>query len=177
MLKRIIIVLAIIVIMPLIAALFMEDSYSVERELKINKPKSEVFDYIKMLKNQDNFSKWASMDPEMQKTFRGTDGTVGFVSAWSSENENVGVGEQEIMKIKEGERIDFELRFYKPFESTSPAYMITESVSGTVTTVKWGFEGHMDYPMNLMLPFLDFEEMIGNDFETGLNNLKAILEK
>jgi len=177
MLKRIIIVLAIIVIMPLIAALFMEDSYSVERELKINKPKSEVFDYIKMLKNQDNFSKWAQMDPNMKKTYTGTDGTIGFISAWSSENENVGVGEQEIMKIKEGERIDFELRFIKPFESTSPAYMITESAPPNSTIVKWGFHGKMEYPMNLMLPFVNFDEMIGNDFETGLNNLKEILEK
>ena len=71
----------------------------------------EVFDYVKYLKNQDNFSKWASMDPDMQKTYRGTDVTVGFVSAWASDNPDVGVGEQEIKAITAGQRIDFELRF------------------------------------------------------------------
>jgi len=116
------------------------------------------------------------MDPDMKKTYRGTDGTVGFVSAWESDNKDVGKGEQEIMKITEGERMDLELRFFEPFESTEPAYMITESVSENQTKVKWGFNGHMDYPMNITMLFMDFEKMIGDDLETGLKNLKSVLE-
>ncbi|MBI2281753.1 MAG: SRPBCC family protein [Bacteroidetes bacterium] len=176
-LKKILIVIAIIIAIPLIIALFVEKDYAVEREITINKPKQEVFDYVKFLKNQDNFSKWATMDPNMKKTYRGTDGTVGFVSAWESDDENVGVGEQEIKKIAEGERIDFELRFIKPFEATEPAFMSTESVSENQTKVKWGFSGHMNYPMNIMMLFMDFEKMIGDDLQTGLSNLKTVLEK
>jgi len=175
-LKKVIIVLAIIIAIPLIIALFVRKEYAVEEAIVINQPKSVVFDYIKYLKNQDNFSKWATMDPNMEKTYTGTDGTVGFISAWSSDHESVGVGEQEILKITEGERIDFELRFLKPFESTQQAYMLTETVNESQTEVKWGFEGRMDYPMNLMLLFMDFEEMIGKDFQEGLQNLKTIVE-
>lgn len=175
--KKILIALAIIIAIPLLVALFVKKDYAVEREISINKPKEAVFDYVKYLKNQDNFSKWATMDPDMKKTYRGTDGTVGFVSAWESRNDDVGAGEQEITKITEGERIDYELRFIKPFESTEKAYMITEALGDNQTNVKWGFSGRMDYPMNLMLLFMDFEEMIGNDFETGLNRLKGELEK
>ncbi len=176
-LKKILIVIAIIIAIPLIIALFVEKNYAVEREITINKSKQEVFDYVKFLKNQDNFSKWATMDPNMKKTYRGTDGTVGFVSAWESDDENVGVGEQEIKKIAEGERIDFELRFIKPFEATEPAFMSTESVTENQTKVKWGFSGHMNYPMNIMMLFMDFEKMIGDDLQTGLSNLKTVLEK
>jgi predicted enzyme related to lactoylglutathione lyase len=175
--KKILIVLGIIIAIPLIVALFVRKDYAVEESIVINKPKSEVFDYIKHLKNQDNFSKWATMDPNMKKTYRGTDGTVGFVSAWESDNENVGAGEQEILKITEGERMDFELRFLKPFESTQVAYMTTETVSENKTKVKWGFSGKMSYPMNLMILFMDFEEMIGDDFQVGLKKLKTNLEK
>lgn len=157
--------------------LFTKKDYNVEREVTIQKPKAEVFAYIKLLKNQDNFSKWASLDPLMKKSYIGTDGTVGFVSSWQSNIEEVGHGEQEITKIVEGERIDYELRFLKPFASTSSAYMTTEVVDENQTKVKWGFNGHMSYPSNLMLLFLDFEELIGNDFQTGLDNLKIILEK
>ena len=32
--------------------------------ITINQPKKTVFDYIRMLKNQDNFSVWAKMDPK-----------------------------------------------------------------------------------------------------------------
>lgn len=111
MLKKFILVLAIIVAIPFVTALFIKKDYQVERVIVINQPVNEVFDYLKHLKNQDNFSKWASMDPDMQKTYRGTDVTVGFVSAWASDNPDVGVGEQEIKAITAGQRIDFELRF------------------------------------------------------------------
>jgi hypothetical protein len=98
------------------------------------------------------------------------------VARWESDSANVGVGEQEIIKIEEGKRIDFELRFYEPFESIEPAYMELESLDGDRTLVKWGFNGHFDYPMNLMLLFMDMEEMVGNDLETGLKYLKEELE-
>jgi uncharacterized protein YndB with AHSA1/START domain len=176
-LKKLLIVLAIIVAIPLIIALFLKKDYAVEREITINKPRHEVFNYIKYLKNQDNFSKWATMDPDMKKTYRGTDGMPGFVSAWESDNPDVGIGEQEIVKIVEGERIDYELRFIKPFEAKEPAFMTTESLAENQTRVLWGFNGHMDYPMNLMFLFMDMEKMIGDDLETGLTNLKTILEK
>lgn len=175
--KKVLIVLAIILTLPLIIALFVKKEYAVEESIVINKSKSEVFDYVKHLKNQDNFSKWATMDPNMEKTYSGTDGTVGFISAWNSDHESVGQGEQEILKITEGERLDFELRFIKPFESTQLAYMTTESVNEKQTEVKWGFKGKMNYPMNIMLLFMDFEELIGEDFQEGLSNLKTIVEK
>lgn len=176
-LKKILFVLAIIIAIPLITAVFVKKDYSVQRDILINQPKQEVFDYVKYLKNQDNYSKWAMMDPGMEKSYSGTDGTVGFVAAWDSEKEEVGRGEQEIVNIEEGDRIDFELRFYEPFESTEPAYMTTQAITDNQTKVTWGFSGHMAYPMNLMFLFMDFEKMIGDDLQTGLQNLKAELEK
>lgn len=175
-LKKILIIIGIIVAIPLVVALFVKKDYAVEREIIINKPKQEVFDYIKLLKNQDNYSKWAMMDPNMKKTYRGTDGTVGFVATWDSKVKDVGRGEQEIIKIDEGKRIDFELRFFEPFEATEAAYMITERETANQTKVKWGFDGNMDYPMNLMLLVIDFEKMLAADLSTGLNNLKQVLE-
>ncbi len=173
----ILIIVVVIILLPLLAALFTAKSYSVQREIRISKPRQKVFDYIRSLKNQDNFSKWAQIDPKMKKSYKGTDGTVGFISAWESEDKNVGKGEQEIKKITEGERIDFEVRFIKPFKSVSPAYMTTERISDDQTLVKWGFSGNMKYPMNLMLLFMNLEKMIGNDLSIGLANLKNELEK
>lgn len=176
MLKKFSIAVLILIALPFIIALFVQKEYSVVTNITIDKPVAEVFDYVKYLKNQDNFSVWAQMDPDMVKSYRGTDGTVGFVSRWESQLEDVGIGEQEIMRIDEGKRIDFELRFYSPFESTDPAFMSTEAVGTNQTRVQWGFDGHLDYPMNLMFLFLDFETMIGNDLNQGLAQLKQELE-
>ena len=98
------------------------------------------------------------------------------IGSLESTDKNVGKGEQEITGIVEGERIDYELRFVEPFESKEHAYMILESVSENQTKVIWGFKGKMPYPMNIMMLFMDFEEMIGNDFEIGLARLKEIME-
>ncbi len=175
-LVTILIVIASIIVLLLLLAAVLKKKYSVIKSVEINKPKAQVFDYIKHLKNQDNYSVWANRDPNMKKEYKGTDATVGFVSAWDSKEKNVGKGEQEILKITEGERLDFELRFLAPFEATEKAYMTTESLGAESTRVSWGFDGGMKYPMNLMLLFMNMEKMIGDDLESGLKKLKEVLE-
>jgi hypothetical protein len=172
----IIIALAAIVVVLSVIALFLKKQYSIGRDVVINKHKKAVFDYLKLLKNQNKFSVWATKDPNMKTEFRGTDGNEGFVSAWESLDKSVGKGEQEILKVAEGERIDYEIRFIKPFASTSPAYITTTEVNDNQTKVHWEFTGKMKYPMNLMLLFMNMEKMVGNDLGNGLKNLKTILE-
>ena len=176
-LKKVLLVIAGIIALALIIGLFVKKEYAVEREVTITKPKQVVFDYLKQIKNQDSYSVWAMKDPNMKKEYKGTDGTVGFVSSWDSENEHVGKGEQEIKNIKDGERIDMELRFMKPFKATDNAFLTTESAGENQTKVKWGFNGKMPYPMNLMLLCMDMDKMLGKDLQSGLDNLKTILEK
>lgn len=154
----------------------LKTDFATERSVVIDKPSDEVFDYVKYLRNQYNYSVWGDLDSDMKQEFRGTDGTVGFVSAWEG-NEDAGSGEQEIIGMVEGERIDYELRFFEPFESTSYAFMSTESISENQTRVTWGMSGSFPRPLNIMGLFFDMEEMIGSDYETGLNNLKVLLEK
>lgn len=170
-------IIVVILVLPFVIAIFMKKTYHVEREIVINKPLDSVYQFVKYLKNQEEFSKWSQMDPKMKKTFKGTDGTPGFISAWESEMEEVGTGEQEIVHIVPNERIDYELRFLKPFESTSQAFMSTQAVDSLHTKVTWGFDGKMNYPMNLTMLVMDFEGILGKDFEVGLSNLKSILEK
>ncbi len=173
-----IIVLTIIGVIALlfILALFVKKGYAIEREITIDKPRPEVFDYLKHLKNQDHFNKWAMADPNQKKEFRGTDGTVGFVYAWEG-NKKVGKGEQEIKSIKEDERIDVEVRFEKPFEAIAYTPFTTESLPGNQTKVKWAMSARMKYPMNIMLLFMNMDKMLGKDIQLSLGNLKTILEK
>ncbi len=160
----------------LIGGLFVPGQYSAERQVVVNRPVSEVFDYVKYLKNQDLWSVWMQMDPEMEKSYTGTDGTVGFISAWESQNKDVGKGEQEIVAITEGERIDYELRFLEPIESTDDAFLITHALTNSSTEIVWGIEGKLSYPMNLLMLFMNIDEMLAEDLSEGLSNLKTILE-
>lgn len=176
-LKKILVVLILLLSIVLIAAYFMPKTYAVEREVTINKPVDSVFNYVKYLKNQNQFSVWANIDPKMKSTYKGTDGTVGAISAWESNVKDVGVGEQEITKIIPGKRLEFALRFKKPMDDTAVGFLSTESVAGDQTKVKWGINGVIPYPMNIMLPMLKMDKMIGKDLQQGLDNLKAQLEE
>ncbi|MEK6782313.1 MAG: SRPBCC family protein [Bacteroidota bacterium] len=171
----ILLALAGIVALLFILALFIKKEYTIYREIIINKPKQIVFDYVRQLKNQDNYSKWVMIDPNMKKEFRGTDGTVGFVYAWDSKNKNAGKGEQEIIKLIDGERIDIEVRFVKPFEGIATTPLTTESVSDNQTKVRWQMNGKSKYPMNVMNAFMD--SLLGKDLQKSLITLKGILEK
>lgn len=165
-----------IIVLALVAALFIKKDYVIERTVVINKPRDTVYQYLKSLKNQDNFSNWANMDPEMKKEYGGTDGTIGFIARWQSDKREVGMGEQEIKKLQDGKRIDLEIRFIKPYESAMNSYFTTDDFQGTATRVKWNINGKFDYPMNLTKLFMNMDKVLGADLQTGLDNLKTILE-
>lgn len=164
-----------IIALLLVVAAFARKKYSVERSIVINKPVAEVFDYVKHIKNQDKYSKWVMTDPNMQRSFRGTDGTVGFVYGWNG-NKQAGEGEQEIIRIDEGKRIDTEVRFIRPFAAVGQIPLIVEEQSPNQTKVRWGMKSEMKYPMNIMLVLFGLENALGKDLDISLNNLKNILE-
>ncbi len=159
-----------------IIALFVKKGYSLEREIVIDKTSNEVFQYLKHLKNQDKFSKWVMTDPNMKKEFRGNDGTVGFVYAWEG-NKQAGKGEQEIMSIEEGKYLGLEVRFEKPFVAVASTPFTVEVLSPQQSKVKWGMTSKMNYPMNIMLLFMNMDKVLGKDMEISLKTLKGILEK
>lgn len=173
MIVKVLIVVVVIIMIPFIVALFTKKEYAVEREIIINKPKQDVFTYVKYLKNQDNYSKWVMTDPNMKKDFKGTDGTVGFIYAWDG-NKKAGKGEQEIKKIIEGEKLEHEIRFEKPFAGIGYTHFTTQSLDGNKTKVIWGMKGKNTYPMNIMNLFIG--GLLGKDLEISLSNLKKILE-
>lgn len=173
-LKRILLVLIALIALVLIIAAFVPRDYKIEREVVINKPEREVFEYIKYIDNQDNFSKWNMADPNKKVERTGADGTVGYIYKWDG-NDDVGAGEQEITSITEGERIEMALRFKRPMEGFANTYMTTEPVAEGNTKVKWGMYGKSSYPFNLLNFTID--NMLGKDIQAGLDNLKTVLEK
>src|SRR5690606_34199056 len=126
-------------------------------------------------KNQEHYSKWVMTDPAMQKTVTGTDGTVGFIYAWKSEDKGVGEGEQEITGLAENQKMNTEIRFVKPFEGTGFVTMLTDPIGTNETTVTWIMEGKSKYPMNIMN--LVMGKVLHKDMQISLQNLKNNLEK
>jgi len=163
-----------IIVLLLLIALFMKKEHYVKREIIINASRQKVFDYIKLLKNQDEFNKNAMAGPDRKREFKGTDGTVGYIYAWSGDK-NAGVGEKEIKNIIDGKRIEAEIRFVKPMRVSASIIMETESLSDNQTRVSWSNAGILKYPLNIMIPMM--EKHVAKDMDSSLSTLKDILEK
>lgn len=168
-------ILAGIVVLIFILAMIAPKSYDVNRKITVGKPVPEVFEYLKYLKNQDNWSPWGKKDPNMKKEFVGSDGEIGATSKWEG-NKDVGSGEQEITRIVENEVIESELRFLKPWKSQSDAYLRVKEEGTGETEITWGFSGKNKFPMSIMMLFMNMDKAVGKDFEEGLASLKDILE-
>lgn len=173
-LKKIVLAIVAIIAFLLIVALIIPKEFTITRSVVIHKPKAEVFDFVKHIKNQDKYSVWNMADLNKKQTFTGVDGTVGFKNSWNG-NDDVGEGEQEITAIKEGERVEVDIRFKRPMESNMKGATLTESVNGGSTKVTSICSGESGYPLNLMNLMMD--GILGKDIQQNLENLKVLLEK
>ena len=169
----ILLVVAGIIALLLIIALFIKKEHYVKREIIIHAPRQKVFDYLKLLKNQDTFNKHAMAGPDRKREFKGTDGTVGFIYAWSG-NKKAGEGEKEIKNIIEGKKIETEIRFVKPMVTSANIILETEAISDDQTKVSWSNAGALKYPMNIFVPMM--EKMLPKEMDSSLLTLKSILE-
>ena len=163
-----------IIALLLVMGLFMRKEHYVKRDIIINAPRQKVFDYLKLLKNQDEFNKHAMTAPDRKREFKGTDGTVGFIYAWSGDK-SAGQGEKEIKNIIEGKKIETEIRFVKPMRVTAAVIFETESLSDDQTKVILINTGVLKYPMNIFVPMA--EKKFPKDMDESLSALKKILEK
>jgi len=169
----ILLIIASVIVLLLLAALFMTRKHYVKREIIINAPRQKVFDYIKFLKNQETFNTNAMADADRKKEFRGTDGTVGYIYAWSGDK-SAGEGEKEIMNMIDGQSVEMEIRFVKPMKTSARILMEMESLADDQTKLSWSNAGALPYPVNIMIPMM--QKHVVKDMDTSLGNLKAILE-
>ena len=170
----ILLVIAGIIALLLIIAVFMRKEHYVKREIIINAPRQKVFDFVKLLENQDKFNKHAMAGPDRNREYKGTDGTVGFIYAWKG-NKEAGEGEKEIKNIIEGKRVEMEIRFVKPMKTSATIIMDLESLSDNQTKLTWSNAGRLQYPVNLFIPIM--EKAVPKAMDESLVSLKNILEK
>ena len=118
---------------------------------------------------------WAEMDPDMNKTYEGEQGTVGSSYHWTG-NRKVGEGKMTMTEVVSDERVEIDLHFMKPFKSQNVTEMML-SPQGDATEVTWRMTG----PQTLMTKMMgligkNMDKMVGPDFEKGLAKLKRISE-
>ncbi len=173
-LKGLLIAVIILIAIVSILGLVMPKEYSVERSMVIDACPGVVYKEFANFKNWEDWSPWAEKDQTIQSTYEGEDGQVGSIHRWTGNPDISGQGSMTMTEMTENE-IKYDLQFIVPFESESKGYFKMEEVEGGVK-VSWGDGGKIPFPMNVIAGlFMDFDKMIGADFEKGLQNMSEKL--
>jgi len=151
----------------------MTDTTTIERSIVIDAPAADITPYLSDLRRWVDWSPWEGQDPAMNRTYTGTQGTVGSGYAWKG-NRKAGAGNMTITRIAPAE-IDIDLNFTAPFTSSSKVeYRLSET--GPATKLVWSMESPQNLMAKVMRIFVNMDKMIGGDFDKGLAKLKAAVE-
>jgi hypothetical protein len=173
-LKKIVVVIVVVVAVILVYAATRSDNFVVQRSTTIKAPAGKIVAFINDFRNWGAWSPWEQLDLAMKRTFSGGPSGNGSVYEWSGDSK-VGAGRMEIMESSPS-KVTIKLDFLKPIEGHNIAEFVLVP-SGDATKVTWEMRGPSPYVAKVMGVFMSMDKMIGNDFETGLANLKAAAEK
>jgi uncharacterized membrane protein len=175
MFKKIAITVVILIAAVLGYAATKPDTFRYERQVTINAPASVIFPMLNNFKNWMLWSPYEKKDPDMKRTYGGAEAGVGATYAWEGDS-NIGAGVMEIKESKPDTHLLVQLLFTAPMEGNNTAEF-TLTPQGDATVVKWAMYGPNTFPAKLAGLVMDIDKMVGNDFEAGLADLKAVAEK
>jgi carbon monoxide dehydrogenase subunit G len=151
------------------------DTFRVQRAASIKAPPEKIFPFLNDLHNFASWSPYEKKDPAMKRTHSGAPSGKGAVYEWDGDR-NVGAGRLAIANASPPSKLTLNLDMFRPLEAHNMVVFTLEP-KGESTNVTWAMDGKVPYLAKIVHVFLNVDKMVGQDFEAGLANLKAVAEK
>lgn len=153
------------------------EKFVTSKSIEIKAAPEVVFVEVTDFSKWPAWSPWQQMDPTLKNTYTGTPGMVGHSNAWSGEE--MGEGSQTITLISQPDagsyKVSTELKFQQ-WDGVSVSEFMIEP-SGTGSKVTWTMEGsNISFLFRGLMVILGAQKSLDKDYETGLNNLRPIVE-
>jgi hypothetical protein len=174
MLKKILIVLAVIVVVFLIIVATRPAEFRVTRSASIAAPPPVAFAQVNDFHKWEAWNPWGKIDPAMKVTYEGASAGKGAIYTWAG-NKEVGEGRMTITESRPSDLILIHLEFFKPMAGVSLTEF-TFKPEGNQTVVTWTMTGKNNFIAKAMCLFMNMDKMIGGQFEKGLAAMKSIVE-
>ncbi|MEO0987594.1 MAG: SRPBCC family protein [Cyanobacteria bacterium J06639_14] len=177
LLKKILGAFLMLVVLAVGAGFLLPSSVHVERDLLMDAEPADIFALISDFNAWDAWSPWAQLDPDatMQITGQGLNQTM----TWSSENPQVGQGSQVIVSLAAPNLLKTHLDFGSQGMADATFNLVSEDGK---TRVVWSLDTDMreglplwQQPISTYFGFA-MDAMLGPEYETGLQNLKGLVE-
>ncbi len=175
MLKRLLFGLSALLAAFVLVVWLQPDDYRLTRSTTIAASAAEVFPHLNDLRQWDDWSPWAKLDPNAKISFEGPAAGSGAMFHWSG-NDKIGAGTMTITESKPNERVRTRTDFIKPFEGISDSEFILSGQSHQ-TNVIWTMTGRHNFISKAICLVMSMEKTVGPDFEKGLMQLKQVAER
>ena len=149
-------------------------TFRVERSAVIAAPADAIFRYVNDFHLWNRWSPFEKLDPNLNRTFSGTDAGVGARYDWAG-NSKAGAGSMVITESIPAKRIALDLHFLKPFEANNlTEFTFVPAPDGVKMT--WAMSGNSTTASKVMSLVMSMDKMVGPMFAEGLANLKTVAE-
>jgi uncharacterized protein YndB with AHSA1/START domain len=167
-----IVVLLIVVVLGIVGfASTRPNEFTITRAADLAAPPSSVYMLVNDFSRWPEWSPWEKLDPALKRTISQPSGGVGASYAWVG-NDQVGEGKMTILESVPDSRVAIRLEFIKPFASVCQSVIAIEP-SGEGSHVTWTMTGQNNLMSKVMGLFMNMDQMVGKDFETGLPTVGA----
>ncbi|NND44154.1 MAG: hypothetical protein HKN58_02440 [Xanthomonadales bacterium] len=179
MLKKILTVVALVLVGFVVVGIFLPGQHRVERSITIERPVSVVFTLLNGFQSFNEWSPWAARDPSAEYRYSGPEKGVGARLSWVGDPRLVGTGWQEIVVSRPYERLEMVLDFGS--QGRAMSYFTLTAVDDD-TRLTWGFETDVTEDRGLLAALLGkyfglfLDHWVGADYEQGLASLKQYAE-
>lgn len=173
LIKRLLIFTGVCAAIFFIGGRLLPDTYVVSRSTVIEAPDSVVFNNVVNFNNFLKWNPWTRIEPNAPVAITGRAAAPGHLYRWNGKE--VGKGRMQIQEVKPYSAADFQLTFEEPFTSEAQNHFSFEKAEQG-TKVTWTMQGQSDSSIDRWM-YLTMDNMIGKDFDSGLEYLKELSEK
>ncbi len=149
------------------------DTYRVSRTGLLEASPAAVYPFLSDLSRWNQWSPWRDLDPEQKMTYSENPVGKGAWVSWAG-NSKAGKGRMTILETVPDQKVVEELHFIEPFDDIATV-TFELSGNGAPTQLTWSMEGKLNLFSKVMCLFVSMDQMIGADFERGIENLRALL--
>lgn len=151
------------------------DTFRVERSRVISAPPERVYGLIHDLRQFNTWNPYERKDPAAKGEYSAN--TIGPGARYAWQGDKVGTGSMEIVDATAPARVAMKLDFVAPFESHNQVEFTLQPEGAGTTRVTWAMHGPVPYLAKIAHLVFNMDRMVGQDFEDGLGNLQAVVQK
>lgn len=173
MLKKTLLVVAILIVLFLLVGFFLPADYRASRSIVIAADKARVHEFVGDLKRWDEWTPFKAGDPAMVVTLGEKSTGVGAHQEWKGKE---GSGELTFTKCSAEEGIAYDMAFVNGDKRSPAKSWMNYAAAEGGTQVTWGIEGTLDLPVIGGWLVLVMGSSIEAMFDQGLSDLKRKAE-